>query len=206
MKDQMTAQNIVLSNDNPATYPGVDFLPMYTGMWALLPASDIIANATAANNKAHKTDVEEAVVDVIKDCVKKLQDTKTGANGVLANPGLAPAQETLDPTLLHPGAHVPWGSATVLPNPGHLPQNPPLAIMPGAPQPQAQQVNLAPPPQVVVAPEGNSGASASVLPQAVNNAWLAPVVQAQLGNDGASGNILPQPIVNPLLAPVIQAQ
>jgi len=139
-------------------------------MRALLPACNLIATAVAANNQAHITDFEEAVVDLIKDSVKKLEHTKIRASGVPANPWLALVQVTLEPRLLPPGAPVLWGSAMLIPNPGQVLQNPPVAIIPGAPQPQDQQVNLAPPPQVIVAPQGNGGLSGSVLPQGVNNA------------------------------------
>jgi len=96
----MTTRNFVLVNDKPASYPDADFLLIYTGMRALLPARDLITTAVAAYNQVHIMDVEEALVDLIKDCVKKLQDTKTRANGVLVNPWLAPVQVILDPTLL----------------------------------------------------------------------------------------------------------
>jgi len=112
VNDQITARNFVLVNDKPASYSDADFLPIYTGMKALLPACDLIATTVAANNQAHVTDVEEVLVDLIKDCVKKLQDTNKRTNGVLANPWLAPAQVTLDPTLLLPGAPFLCGSAT----------------------------------------------------------------------------------------------
>jgi len=206
VKDQMTARNFMLVKDKPASYPDADFLLMYTEMSALLPTCDLIATAVAANNQAYIMNVEERLVDLIKDCGKKLQDTKKRANCVLANPGLALAQVTLDATLLPPGAPVLWGSATLLPNPGQLPQIPPVAIIPGALQPQAQQVNLTPSLQVVVAPHGNGGVSGSVLPQAVNNAPPTPVAQAQLGKAGASRSVLPQAVVNPAPAPVAQAQ
>ena len=206
VKDQITERNFVLVNGKPASYRDTDFLPIYTGRRALLPACDLIATAVAANNQADITEVKEALVDLIKDCVKKLQDTKKRANGVLANPYLAPAQVTLNPTLLPPGTPVLSRSATVIPNPGQLPQNPLVAIIRGALYPQVQQVNLAPAPQVVVAPQGNGDASGSVLPQAVNNACAAPVAQAQLGNAGVSGSVLPQGVVNPALAAVAQVQ
>jgi len=74
----MTARNFVLVNDKPASYPKADFLPIYTGMRALLPACDLIATAIAVNNQAHITDVEEALIDLIKDCVKKVQDMTKG--------------------------------------------------------------------------------------------------------------------------------
>jgi len=207
MKDQMTARHFVLPNDKPANYNDTDFLPIYTGMKALLPACDLIATAAAAINQAHITDANEAVIDLIKDCVNKLQDTKKRANGFLANQWVAPTQVTLDPMLLPLGAPVLWGLATVIPNLGQLPQNPPVAIIPGAPQPQAQQVNLTPPAQVIVAPQGNGGASGSVLPQAVNNAPPVPVAQAQQGNAGVSGSILlPQAVNNAPQLQVVVAQ
>jgi len=102
----MTARNFVLPNDKPANYPDLDFLPISTVIRALLLACDLIATAAAANNQAHITVVEETVVDIIKDCVKKLQDPKRRANGVLANPWLAPAHVTSDPTVLPPGVPV----------------------------------------------------------------------------------------------------
>jgi len=95
----------------------------------------------------------------------------------------------------------------VIPNPGQLPQNPLVAIIPGVPQPQVQQVNLAPPPpQGIVAPQGHSGGSESVLPQAVSNAPPAPVAQAQTATGAASENVIPQAVVNPAPAPLIYAQ
>ena len=193
MKDQTTAQNFVPPNVKPANYPEADFLPIYTGMRALLPEWHLIPTTVAANNQADIREVKEVVVDIIKDRVKKLQDTNKRAMGVPASLLLAPAQMTLDPTLQPPGAPVLWASATVIPNPGQLPQNPLVVIILGAPQPQEQQVNRIPPPQVVVALLGNGGPSGTVLPQAVNNAHLVPVAKAQQGKDGASWNVLPQP-------------
>ena len=78
MKEQMTARNFVVGNDKPSSYPHKDFLPIYTGLRPLLPACDLITTAVAANNLADKTDIEEVLLDLIKDCVKKLQDTKQG--------------------------------------------------------------------------------------------------------------------------------
>jgi len=166
VKDQMTARNFVLVNDKGAGHSVADFLPIYTCMGGLLPVCDLIATAVAANNQAHITEVEEVLIDLIKDCVKKLQDTKTRANGILANPWLAPAQVTLDLRLLLPGTSVLWGSATVIPNTGQLAQLPLVAIIPGALQPQVPPVNLAPPPSEILAPQGNGGVSGSLLPQA----------------------------------------
>jgi len=52
VQDQMTAWNFVLPNDKPANYPDTDFLPMYTGMRAWLPACYLIATTGAVNNRA----------------------------------------------------------------------------------------------------------------------------------------------------------
>jgi len=135
VKNQMTARNFLLVNVKPTSHSDVDFLPIYTGMRASLPAGDPIATAVTANNQAHKTDIEEVLIDFIKDWVKKLQDRKKKANCLLVNQGLGPAQVTLDPTFLPPGATDLWGSVMVIPNPGQLPQNPQVAIIPGAPLP-----------------------------------------------------------------------
>jgi len=75
VKDQMTARNFVLVNHKHARYPDRDFRQIYTGLRTLLPACDLIATAVFANNQAHIRDVEDVLVDLIKHCVKKLQDT-----------------------------------------------------------------------------------------------------------------------------------
>jgi len=164
VKDQMTARNFLLLNDKPASYHDMDFLPIYSGMRVLLPACDHIATGVAENNQEDIIKVEEAFVDLIKNCVKKLEDTKKRANGFLVNLWLVPAQVRMALTLLPAGAPVLWGLATIIPNLGQLPQNPPVAIIPGAPQAPVQIVNLAPPPHVVVAPQGNGSGSGSILP------------------------------------------
>ena len=80
-----------------------------------------------------------------------------------------------------------------------------MAIIPGATQPHLQQVNLTPPSQVVVAPQGNGGVGGSVLPRSVVNPARAPRIQAQPGNPGTSGSVLPLAVDNPAMAPLIQA-
>ena len=136
----MTAKNFVFPNDKPANSPDAHFLLIYTGIKAFLTAYNLITTAAAANNQAYVMDIEKGVIDQIKDSVKKLQDTKRRANGVLVNQWLALALLILDPTSLALGTPVLWYSAMLLPNPSQLSQNSPVAIIPGAPDPQVQQL------------------------------------------------------------------
>ena len=134
--------NFVLVNNKPKSYPDAKSIQIYMGMRTLLPACNRLVTAVAANDLAGITDIEEALVNLINDCCVKLRNTKNNKNGALPNPGLAPAQVAVNATLLPPGAPVLWGLATVIPNPGQLPQNPPVAIIPAAAPAQLVQVQM----------------------------------------------------------------
>jgi len=55
--------------------PDVEFLQIVAGLRQLRPAYDELATASAANNIPGMGEVEEAVVQLVKDCGKKLTNT-----------------------------------------------------------------------------------------------------------------------------------
>jgi len=113
-------------------------------MRRLKPACDELTTASAANNTASMQEIDEAVLQLVKDCGKKLAHTiRTNNHVPPPGPGVPPAQVIVRPMLLPLNAppQCQWSIATaVVPNAGQVGQNAPLANAPGP----AQNVPAAP--------------------------------------------------------------
>ena len=62
VKDLMIARGFAPEGLKAANYTDADFLPIYTGMSTLRPASDYIVSAVAPNDMQRFEDIEAAVV------------------------------------------------------------------------------------------------------------------------------------------------
>ena len=152
VKDQMLARNY----DDIYQFPDAEFQQIVTGMRRLLPVCDALATASAANNIRLLQEIDEGVVQLVKDWGKKLTNTRRkrvrGAPRP-GNPGVPPAQVLVRGAILPPGAPAQWGPATAGPNAGLIPQNAPLAsnqAQPGPAHPVNNPAQSGPTPQTNV--------------------------------------------------------
>jgi len=120
----------------------------------LKPACDELATASAANNMASMQEINEAILQFVKDCGKKLAKTiRTNNHVPPPSPGIPPAQGIVRPMLLPLNAppQCQWSFAMpVVQNAGPVGQNAALANASGlaqnvpAPPPGAQAVPALP--------------------------------------------------------------
>jgi len=103
-------------------------------MRTLRPACDLIVSAVAANNMHRLEEIEEAVVELVKDSCRKLNDTNNKGKMIVPNPAIPFGQVVVHTSLLPPGAPNQWGAATTIGNPGQLPPNPLPAHVPAGRQ------------------------------------------------------------------------
>jgi len=98
VKDQMLPRAYISDNWH---FPDVEFQQIVEGMRRLKPACDELATASAANNMASMQEIHEAVLQLVKDCGKKVANTIRTNNHVLPpGPGVPPAQVIVRPMLL----------------------------------------------------------------------------------------------------------
>jgi hypothetical protein len=192
-KDQMIARNFAPVQRKAANFPDADFLPIYTGMRTLRPACDYIVSAVAANNLQRIVDIEEAVVELVKDSCRKLNDTNNKGRMIVPNPAIPPAQVVVHASLLPPGAPNQWGAATTIHNPGQLPQNIPAANLPAG-QPLAQAL-----------PAGNPALGQNVPAAQQVVPALPPGNPAADPNVPAAQQVYHQPAGNPALGQIVPA-
>jgi len=96
VKDQMLARGYISDNWH---FPDAEFQQIVEGMRRLKPACDELATASAANNMASMQEIDEAVLQLVKDCGKKLANTIRTNNHVPPPcPGVPPAQVIVRPT------------------------------------------------------------------------------------------------------------
>ena len=107
-KDQMLARNY----DEIYQFPDAEFQQIVAGMRRLLPVCDAGATASAVNNIRLLQEIDEGVVQLVKDCGKKLTNTLgrevRGAPGP-GNPGDPPEQVIVHGAILPLGAPAQWG-------------------------------------------------------------------------------------------------
>jgi len=168
-KDQMIARGFAPAGRTAKGCPDDNFLTICKGMRTLCPACDLIVSAVAANDMHRLEDIEKAVVELVKDSCRKLNDTNNKGEMVVPNPAIPPGQVVVHASLLSPRAPNQWGAATIIGNPGQLPPNPPPAPVaaggqlgqapPGAAGPNlhAAQVNVPAAGQLRQAPAGAAG-------------------------------------------------
>jgi len=133
-KDQMIARSFAPAGRMAKDFPNADFLPICKGMRTLRPACDLILSAVAANDMHRLEDIEEAVVELVKDSCRKLNDTNNKGKMVVPNPAIPPGQVVVHALLVPPVAPNQWGAATTIGNPGQLPPNPRPAHIPAGGQ------------------------------------------------------------------------
>jgi len=73
--------------------PDAEFQQIVEGMRRLKPACDELGTASAANKLASMQEIDETVLQLIKDCGKKLANTiRTNNHRPRPGPGILPAQ------------------------------------------------------------------------------------------------------------------
>jgi len=132
VKNQMLARGYISHNCN---FPDAEFQQIVEGMRRLKPACDELATASPANNMASMQEIDEACLQLVKDCGNKLANTIRTNNLVPPpRPGVPPAQVIVRPVLvpLNAQPQCQWSIATaVVPNDGPVGQNTRLANPPG---------------------------------------------------------------------------
>jgi len=155
VKEQMLARGYQTDLHH---FPDAKFLQIVAGFRQLRPAFDEHATASAANDIPGMQDVDEAVVQLVKDCGKKLTNTINLKNKPFPQgPGVPPAQ-VIVPNILLPANAPPgsqWGLATAVQNAGTGAPNAPTA---NAPEPaQFQPAQAAGPYQIPPPPPNPKG-------------------------------------------------
>jgi len=123
-------------SDN-AHLPDAEFKQIVAGMRRLKPACYQLATASAANNIASMQAIDKAVLQLVKDCGKKLtKPIRTNNDMPPPGPGVPPAQLIVNPILLPLNAlpQCQWSIATAVPNAGPVGQNAPQANAAGPAQ------------------------------------------------------------------------
>ena len=114
MKDQLGARNFA----NLAIFPDAYFYQIVEVMRRLCPASDTLATASAANNDIGMQQADDAVVQIAKDCGRKLMNTLANCAAAqlrgakvapLGQPGVPPAQVIISNLLLPTNRPAQWG-------------------------------------------------------------------------------------------------
>jgi len=129
VKDQMLATGFRKIH----TFLDHHFQLIVVGMRTLRPAWNTIVTAAAANNRAVMHQIDEAVVQLVKDCGVRLRTTvKNHSTGLapLGQNGVFYDQLMLSDRLLPANAPDQWGPPTTVPNPGPVSQNVPPAYPP----------------------------------------------------------------------------
>ena len=114
MKDQLVARNFA----NLATFPDADFYQIVEVLRRFRPACDTLAIASTANNVIGMQQVDDAVVQIAKDCGRKLMNTLANPAAAqlrgakvapLGQPGVPPAQVIIPNLLLPTNCPAQWG-------------------------------------------------------------------------------------------------
>jgi len=149
VNDQMLARGYISDNWH---FGDAEFQQMVKGMRRLKPVCDELATASAANNMASMQEIDEAVLQLVKDCGMKQANTiRTNNHVPPPGPGVPPAQVIVRPMLqrLNAPPQCQWSIATAeVMNAGPVGQNAPLANVLGPAQnvpappvnPQAQNI------------------------------------------------------------------
>ena len=182
VKDQILARGYISDTWH---FPDAEFQHIVEGLRRLKPACDELPTASAANNMASMQEIDEAVLQLVKDCGKKLANTiRTNKHVPPPGPGVPPAQVIVRPMLLPLNAppQCQWSIAmAVVLNPGPVGQNARLANAPGTAQNvPAPPVN--PQAQNIAAPPGPADPEAQNDPPPPGPANPQPRIGLRLGN------------------------
>jgi len=169
-------------------FPDAEFLQIVASFRQLRPTCDELATASAANDIPGMQEVDEAVVQLVKDCGKKLTNTINLKDEPCPQvPGVPPAQ-VIVPNILLPANAPPgsqWGLATAVQNAG---AGAPNALTANAPGPaQFQPAQAAGPYQIPPPPPNPQGPIQLALPASGNP-----------GPSGSAGQNMPPPAMCPL--------
>ena len=136
VKDQMLARNYAEIKE----FPNAEVQQIVASMRRLLPVWHALATASATNNINLMQEIDEGVIQIVKDCGKKLTNTlgkRVPGAPPPWNPGVLPAQVSVRGTILPLGAPAQWGPVTAGPNASLVPKT----------LPQRMTRNLDPPTQ-----------------------------------------------------------
>jgi len=86
VKDQMRASNLMPATKQAANFHNINFLSIYTGMSTLCPACALLATPVTANNMHYIQASKAAVLALVQDSSRKLNNTKNGGSMRVANP------------------------------------------------------------------------------------------------------------------------
>src|SRR5437588_4301262 len=134
VKDQLLARNFTTLS----TLPDHDFQQIVGGMRRLRPICDSLVNASAANDVLRMQEIDEAVVQMVKDCGRKLRDSLALYPPAPHQPGVPAVVQghLIVPLTLRPqGAPAHWDPAT----PGPVVPAPPGPVVPGPDEPAAEE-------------------------------------------------------------------
>jgi len=106
VKDQMLARGYQTDHHH---FPDAEFLQIVAGFPQLRPACDELATACAANDIPGMQEVDKAVVQLVKDCGKKLTNTINLNNKPFPQVSGVPPAQVIVPNILLP-ANAPPGS------------------------------------------------------------------------------------------------
>jgi len=185
VKDQMLARGYQTDLHN---FPDAEFLQIIAGFRQLRPSWDELATASSANDIPGMQEVDKVVVQLVKDCGKKLTNPINLKNKPFPQVlGVPPVQVIVTKILLPanalPGSQ--WGLATAVQNAGAGALHAPTANAPGLAQFQPTQA--AGPYQIPPPPPNPQGPIQLPLPASANP-----------GPSGSAGQNMPPPAIGPL--------
>jgi len=126
-KDQMIAKGLAPVGRIAKGFSDANFLPIYTGMRTLCPACALIISTVVANDLHHREDIEGAVMELVNDSYRKLNETNNKGKRILPNAANPRGQVVVPAWLPQRGTpNLSW-AATTIRNPCQLPSNPPPA-------------------------------------------------------------------------------
>ena len=134
VKDKLLARNFTTLG----TLPDHDFQQIVEGMRRLRPVCDFLVNASTANNVLRMQEIDEAVIQMVKDCGRKLRDSLALRPPALHPPGVpavVPGHLIVPPTLRPQGAPAHWDPAMPSPVIPALPG----PIVPGPDEPATEE-------------------------------------------------------------------
>ena len=124
VKDHMLARGYIADNSQ---FPDAEFQQIVGGITRLQPACDELATASAVNNMPSMQEIDEAFLQLVKNCGKKLAHPIKTTKKVPPGPGVPPRQVIVNPMRLplNAPAQCQWRIATAVPNGGPVVQNAP---------------------------------------------------------------------------------
>jgi len=148
VKDQMLAKWYITEN---SPFPHPEFQQIVEGMRRLKPACNELVIASAVNNMPSMQEIDEAFLQLVNDCGKKLAHIIKTTKKVPPSPGVPPGQVIVNPVLLplNAPAQCQWSISTAVPNSGPVVQNAPGPAQNGPALLANSQAQKNPPPQAI---------------------------------------------------------